>query len=519
MKKSNSAQPTNPEEAAASPAPRRRFRWLRWPKISVDLADPRQRFKFLLVLGLLAVLLLALLFGGLKGYEYTESAEFCGTVCHSMDPQWVRFKKSPHSNVLCAECHIGPGADFFVRSKIDGLRQVIAETLDTYHRPILSPVHNLRPARETCETCHAPTQFTDNIIKSIRRYDNDAENTPITSTFVLKMGGTNQNTGASHGIHWHVSNEVYYLPLDEQRQVVAWVGVKQEDGSMKEFYSRDLLGMGQASIVDKARESGQIRLLDCIDCHNRTAHYIPYPEQMVDQAITDGLISREIPYIRAKAVELLKQPYASESEAFQAIDGLADYYQVSLVSAGRGSSSSASLAADVAEAIAALKRIYVETNFPDMKLNWETNPNNEEHTPFLGCFRCHDGKHVSIDAEGNEQAISAKCNLCHTVPIVGRGTDLLVEAPVIVGSVPESHSDFRWTIEHRNVAAADRQSCLECHGQAFCNNGACHNLSHPVDMAFTHAEEYRQRGGQVCYTCHQNIFCVRCHTTDAIQTP
>jgi hypothetical protein len=331
------------------------------------------------------------------------------------------------------------------------------------------------------------------------------------------MGGTNENTGTSHGIHWHVSNEVYYLPLDEQRQVVAWVGVKQDDGSMLEFYSRDLIGMGQTSIVEKARESDQIRQLDCIDCHNRTAHYIPYPEQMVDRAITDGLISRKLPFIRSKAVELLSQSYESESEAFAAFDSLADYYKVSLVSTS--GLPSASLETDVKDAIAVMKRIYTETNFPDMKLNWETNPDNEKHTPFLGCFRCHDGKHLTIDAAGNEKTISAECNLCHTVPIVGRGTDLLVEAPVIIGSVPDSHAEFRWTIEHRNITDAEKQTCLDCHGQAFCNNGACHNLSHPVDMLFTHAQEYRQRGEQACYTCHQDIFCVRCHTTDVIKNP
>jgi len=152
-----------------------------------------------------------------------------------------------------------------------------------------------------------------------------------------------------------------------------------------------------------------------------------------------------------------------------------------------------------------------------MKLIWKTNPNNERHTPFLGCFRCHDGKHFSIGADGSEEVISAKCNLCHTVPIVGRGNDLLVEAPVIVGTVPTSHSDFRWTIEHRNVTDADKQSCLNCHGGAFCNNGACHNLSHPEDMLFTHPEEYKKQGGQVCYTCHQNIMCTRCHPAGIFQ--
>ena len=123
-------------------------RRLRWPVINLDLSRPAHRWKLLGAAGVLLLMLVGIGFAGVQGYGYTESAGFCGTVCHSMDPQWVRYQASPHANVRCADCHIGPGADFFVRSKIDGLRQVVAETLNTYHRPILSPIHNLRPARE-----------------------------------------------------------------------------------------------------------------------------------------------------------------------------------------------------------------------------------------------------------------------------------------------------------------------------------------------------------------------------------
>ena len=517
MKWLNLGRRTNASQTETPIASRGIRGWFRWPKISLDLSDPRQRLKAFFALAALAVAGVAFLIGGVHTYEYTESAGFCGTTCHSMDPQWVRYQRSVHGNVRCAECHIGPGANFFVKSKIDGLRQVVAEAMNTYHRPIKSPVVNLRPARETCETCHSPSTFKDNIVKTVQHFDNDRANTPVQSTLILKMGGWQESSGISQGIHWHINSEVYYIAADEQRQVMLWVGIKQADGTIKDYFSRDMATMSGSSFVEKAWQDGQVRRMDCIDCHNRTAHYIPYPEQAVDKAIADGLISRDIPFIRSKAVELLKSSYTSEDEAFTAIEGLAGNYNVKLVSAALPADNN--LESKVNEAIAAIKKIYTETNFPDMNLNWETNPNNARHTPFKGCFRCHDGNHISVDANGNEEAISAKCNLCHTVPIVGRGSDLLVEAPVIVGSIPSSHSDFRWTIEHRNVSEEDKQACHNCHGQAFCNNGACHNLSHPENMLFTHPEEYKKQGNQVCYTCHQNILCTRCHPAGIFKNP
>ena len=365
--------------------------------------------------------------------------------------------------------------------------------------------------------------FKDNIIKIIKHYDNDEANTPVQSTLILKMGGWQKEGGVSGGIHWHTSNPVYYIAADDHRQVILWVGMEQEDGSLKEFYARDMLNMAWGSFVEEARAEGKIREVDCIDCHNRTAHFIPPPETVVDKSIGAGRIASDLPFIRTKAIEVLSNNYTSDTEAYAAIDALTDYY----LRNGKDRSSTytnltytAEFEAKVNASLIEIKRLYSETHFPQMRLNWKTNPNNARHNPFPGCFRCHDGKHVSLDKSGNEiETISVKCNLCHTVPIVGWGTDMLVEAPVIVGKIPDSHADFRWTIEHRFVQDAQKEGCYDCHGQRFCSNSACHNLSHPPDMLYSHAEEYRKRGGQVCYTCHQDILCSRCHPGGIITNP
>jgi len=305
-----------------------RRRLLRWPTITVDLNRARHRHILFFSFVCLLVIGIFFLVGSYQTYNYTESAEFCGTVCHPMQAEFVRYKRSPHANVDCATCHIGEGTSFFVKSKITGIAQVFSVLGDTYPRPVKGPVYNLRPARETCEECHTPTSFKDNIIKTINHYADDEANTPVRSNLILKMGGWQESTGVSEGIHWHITNPVYFITADEQRQVVLWVGVEQEDGSLKEYFARDMLNMAWTSFVEEARENGEMRLMDCIDCHNRTAHVIPAPEVMVDNAITTGLISTGLPYIRSKAVEVLSPAYTSQTEAHTAIEGLLDFYRV-----------------------------------------------------------------------------------------------------------------------------------------------------------------------------------------------
>ena len=120
-----------------------------YPKI--DLRSPYLR-RALLLVGLLTFVNFAIMgAASYKGVEYMDSAQFCGQTCHTvMSPEFTAYVNSPHSRVACVECHIGPGAPWFVKAKISGVRQVFAVTLKTYSRPIPSPVHELRPARDTC---------------------------------------------------------------------------------------------------------------------------------------------------------------------------------------------------------------------------------------------------------------------------------------------------------------------------------------------------------------------------------
>ena len=109
-----------PTEHTDSPPKRR---WWRRP-ITLDLSLPKHRWA--LVLGFLATVVFstAFIYANYRVYEYTESAEFCGALCHPMAPQMTRYEHSDHASVACVDCHIGPGTTFFIRSKIDGIRQV-----------------------------------------------------------------------------------------------------------------------------------------------------------------------------------------------------------------------------------------------------------------------------------------------------------------------------------------------------------------------------------------------------------
>jgi nitrate/TMAO reductase-like tetraheme cytochrome c subunit len=502
--------------AETAPVPPKGLRklWWRLSRTTIDLGNRKHRRNVILGFAGLFLVAVALLVGGLEIVHFTESSEFCGEICHPMDPTYLRYELSPHVNVECAACHVGPGVAAFVKSKLAGTKELFALVTNTYHRPIKSPVHSLRPASVICEQCHTPTSFRDNVIKIITHYDDDEANTAVRTAMILKTGGWQESTGVSQGIHWHTTNPVYYIAADEQRQVIMWVGTEQPDGTLKEYYSRDMLNMPWESFLEEARAEDKVRLLDCIDCHNRAAHLVPPPSVAVDEAIEAGLISTDLPYIRAKAVEVLTPVYESREEAQATIEGLVEFYRKEYpeVFASRRS--------EVEAAIEGIKAIDASTKFPEEKMDWQTNPNNVRHNPTEGCFRCHDGKHVSMDAAGNEAGvISVKCNLCHTVPIVGRGDETLMEAPVLIGAPPDSHADFRWTIEHRAVTEAEQSQCFTCHGRGFCNNGVCHDLSHPPDMMFTHAEEYKKAGNQVCYVCHQDVLCSRCHPGGIIRNP
>ena len=369
---------------------------------AIDLKTPIVRSGLLFIV--IATILNVMIFGfaSYKGVAYMDSKEFCGLSCHTvMAPEYSAYENSPHSRVECVQCHIGPGAGWFVRSKLSGVRQVLAVTLHTYSRPIPSPVKYLRPARDTCEQCHWPQRFSGDKFIVKTNYKDDEKNTPMTTALVMKIGGrASSGSVGIHGRHLDDGSRIQYISTDERRQVIPVVYYTDDKGKIVEYVSTDI------KVSKQELEKGAKRTMDCIDCHNRPTHAFELPANAVDLRMSRGLISPELPYIHKKAVELLEADYLDRDTAQKQIsEGIENYYRTSYPDVY---TSKRALIEQSAENVA---RIYLRNIFPDMKLRWGVQPNNLGHNDFPGCFRCHDGSHTSADG----QTISNDCTACHNL--------------------------------------------------------------------------------------------------------
>ena len=146
------------------------------------------------------IFLLATAMGTSRPYEFTTSVTFCGEICPTiMEPEYVAYQKSPHARVTCAECHLGHGADWYVKSKLSGAYQVYAATFNLYPKPIPTPIENLRPARETCEQCHWPDKFHGSRARTFDHYKVDEENSYWPIQMLIRTGGGDRETGKAEG--------------------------------------------------------------------------------------------------------------------------------------------------------------------------------------------------------------------------------------------------------------------------------------------------------------------------------
>jgi hypothetical protein len=374
---------------------------------AIDLKSSMVRHSVIFV-GL-ATFLNVLIFGfaSYRGVAYMDTTTFCGQTCHTvMAPEFSAYQGSPHSRVDCVECHIGPGAGWFVRSKLSGLRQVFAVTFKTYSRPIPAPVKYLRPARETCEQCHWPARFSGDKFVVKTNYKEDEKNTALTTALVLKLGGrTWQGSVGIHGRHLDAGSRIHYIAIDEQRQIIPVVYYTDDKGKTIEFVSADI------KATKEQLEKGEKRAMDCVDCHNRPTHAFELPEAAVDLRLSRGAIGTDLPFIRKKAVELLKVEYPDRDTAKAKImEGVTSYYRTTYPEIYNTKRATVDQAAD------AVAAIYLRNIFPDMKVNWGVHPNNLGHdgpgqNDAPGCFRCHDGSHTSADG----QTISNDCTACHNL--------------------------------------------------------------------------------------------------------
>ena len=369
-----------------------------WPVI--DLGLPRVRGAIIGVIALTIVNATLVLIAAQGSLHYMESPEFCGQTCHTpMHPQYMSWQNTTHAEIACVQCHVGDGARALVHYKLAGVRQLAHVISGNFPRPIPASQAVLRPALETCGTCHTPTLDHGQRTRTIREYAEDETNTETATTLILHIGGPGQKTASGSAIHWHADPKVRvdYITTDADRQTIPFVRTINEKGETKEYVV--------AGTTPEALAAGTSRTMDCIDCHNAAAHRIsPTAEQAVNRAMAAGRINKALPFVRREAVRLLKSDYRDEAAAIAAIEsGFRAAYEASEASFDQ---------AAVAQAIATTQNLYRTNVFPTMKVTWGVYADNLGHTTSTGCFRCHDGRLTARDGS----VINADCAACHDMP-------------------------------------------------------------------------------------------------------
>ncbi|MBI4331819.1 MAG: c-type cytochrome [Chloroflexi bacterium] len=340
-----------------------------------------------------------MLVGGHELVEVVDSPAFC-TSCHNVHyAEAVTFEGSPHSEVSCAGCHVGTGAYNLVRSKIRGLNDILPTITGNYERPIPTPLKDRRPSSQTCEKCHAAEKFFGDMPRIRTAYDTDESNTKKITTQVLRVGGGREEV--ANGIHWHSAGKVWYLAVDDKLLDIAWVAVDDGGGNVTEYVNPNKIRE-----ITPERFRSKVRLMDCMDCHNRVTHLFRSPDELVDKALSDGSIDAAIPFIKREALDALVPQNASLQEAYARTEQIREFYRANFprVVETKG--------AAIDSAIGKLKEVARLTTFPD-GLDWNTYPDHATHEPpgadmqmdfddvsirrnSPGCFRCH-GTLVRLD--------------------------------------------------------------------------------------------------------------------------
>lgn len=374
----------------------------RW--LVLDLNNKRHRNASLIfVIGTIVFLFLTGI-GSYEMFHYTESVEFCGTLCHKvMKPEYVAFQKSPHANVACVECHVGPGADWYVRSKLSGLYQVYSVIAKKYPQPIPTPVENLRPARETCEKCHWPQKFYAHQLINEKHYLSDSANTEWNINLRMKIGAEHSALGNTEGIHWHINPDIKieYIASNHDRTVIPFVRYINTKTGDTTIYEDEY-----EKLSTEAMDTLETRTMDCMDCHNRPSHNYLVPQHYIDEAIASGNIPKKLPEIKRLSMEILANEFDSTHLALEYIENQVwDFYM------GNYPDFTKSNEQQIKKAIGGIKKGFSENVFPEMKVTWRVYPDHIGHIEYNGCFRCHNDTHSSKSGK----TISKDCNLCHTI--------------------------------------------------------------------------------------------------------
>jgi hypothetical protein len=412
-------------------------------KVILDLSNQRTWNAVLLFIVVTIFFLLLTAIGSYKAFHYTESNEFCGTLCHSvMEPEYTAYQESAHSRVTCVECHVGEGAEWYVKSKLSGLYQVYSVTFKKYPTPIATPVHSLRPARETCEECHWPEKFYSYNLRNEKNFLADSANTEWDIMLKLKIGSEHSAKGLVEGVHWHINSnvQVEYISANEKRESLPWVRYINKATGDTTIY-QDIY----ESLDQEALDTLELRVMDCLDCHNRPSHQFQPPQKFIDEMIAAGEIPVELPEVKLLAMQVFNNTFTTRDSGSMLIkESVRDFYDTNYPE----------IVAEnpqwIDQATEGFLAGYDKNFFPEMKANWSAYPNHIGHMEFNGCFRCHNGNHESEDG----QVISRDCNLCHT--ILAQGSSENFESSTIENSL-----EFRHPVDIDQ--AWKEMACSDCH--------------------------------------------------------
>jgi hypothetical protein len=412
----------------------------KWPDINLN----NRRHRNAAVIFLIGILLFSLMssVGMYQAYHYTESVSFCGLVCHRvMKPEYTAYQDSPHARVRCVDCHIGPGAGWYAKSKLSGLYQVYAVLANVYPRPIPTPIKDLRPAQETCEACHWPRAFFGAKQRQFVHYRYNKANSPWPINMLIKIGGGSPKTSRTAGIHWHmnIAVKVEYVARDRRRQDIPWIRVTDKATGRVTVY-QDL----EKPLTHQELVEVNPRHMDCMDCHNRPSHDYKSPDNAIDLAILTEQISPSLPAIKKASVQAMIGKYSSDEEARESIAGrITDFYRLNYqVVAGQKEK-------QIRDAILAVQNAYELNLFPVMKAGWSDYPNDIGHFTFRGCMRCHDGKHASRPGI----LIPNDCRTCHVI---------IAQGPKMTGrEIITNGLEFKHPVD---IGDAWKEGhCYECH--------------------------------------------------------
>jgi hypothetical protein len=179
---------------------------------------------------------------------------------------------------------------------------------------------------------------------------------------------------------------------------MVWVEVRREDGNYWRYTNRHLSGGNE--------EEHELRVMDCVDCHNRATHIYQDPERAVDAMLAEGRIDAGLPAAKNVALKAIAPTYTDGDAAARGIDNT-----IRGTYAREHRKRTASKQREIDAAVTELQAVHHRNIHHRMNVTWGTYPDHRGHEKGGGCFRCHTPD--MMDTDGH--AISYDCTLCHSI--------------------------------------------------------------------------------------------------------